>query len=689
MLGLRALGNSNGTDANTEALNHNTFETVPNYREQDHLFGCLGANVRRCLSCVDVLKDSRGNFSALGAVMLLVIALLIGSGIDMSRLYIVKDSLQSACDAGALAGRRSVGSNGFDSAAQTSADNYFNANFNQAMSIPGTTTHRYTAQNGTGSAIGGGASTQINATIMALFGYTRYTLNVTCGSTLDVGNSDVTMVLDVTGSMTQTLGSTTKIAGLKTAMKNFYDTVATAAAGSNARIRYAFVPYNSTVNVGKLVYALNPDYLVNSWPIQSREVVWKYTGTGSPTGWGRAVITYGTGYSTVSTGSYTRYSSTSYSSSSQCTAALPTSTWVNNGSSTTTTSSAINGSGQKVTTTTVAQPQKATAYKCAKSGNKYYVYSASATRTFYSYTYATQDPIYGSGGTKTFNGFTYKQVTWDVSSYKAGGTLSYYNDSGTQVTTTWDGCIEERQTVAQPEFTFSSLLGISPGGADDLDIDSAPGSDNGTKWAPMVGRVAYLRGSASSPQDVDVSTTGTQSVSNFYTCPTQAQALTEMSQSAFYAYANGLSASGTTFHDIGAIWGARLSSPDGIFASVVNDPPSNGGRVSRHLIFMTDGDMNADNLIYSSYGIELHDKRTTADGSTNADAIHTSRFRAVCEVIKSKGIRLWVIAFGTTMTTDLQACASPDSAFTAADATAINTQFQQIAKQVGELRITS
>ena len=81
------------------------------------------------------------------------------------------------------------------------------------------------------------------------------------------------------------------------------------------------------------------------------------------------------------------------------------------------------------------------------------------------------------------------------------------------------------------------------------------------------------------------------------------------------------------------------------------------------MIFMTDGEMNADNLVYSSYGIEFHDKRTTADGASNADSIHNSRFLAVCQATKAKGIRVWVIAFASALTTTLQSCASDKSAF--------------------------
>ncbi len=38
-----------------------------------------------------------------------------------------------------------------------------------------------------------------------------------------------------------------------------------------------------------------------------------------------------------------------------------------------------------------------------------------------------------------------------------------------------------------------------------------------------------------------------------------------MTQTSFNAYADSLVATGSTYHDIGMIWGARISSPDGIF----------------------------------------------------------------------------------------------------------------------------
>jgi hypothetical protein len=56
--------------------------------------------------------------------------------------------------------------------------------------------------------------------------------------------------------------------------------------------------------------------------------------------------------------------------------------------------------------------------------------------------------------------------------------------------------------------------------------------------------------------------------------------------------------------------------------------------------------------------------------------------------VKAKGIRIWVIGYTSALTSDLTYCASPNSSYTAYTSSEINTAFQQIAKQIGELRIS-
>jgi len=610
----------------------------------------------------------------MAAAGMFVMAALVGSGVDMGRAYRVQNRLQSACDAGALAGRRAVTNNGFDSVAETQANTFFSNNFDEDIQGTHSTTANFEGDV-SGNSITVTASTEMDMLLMQLFGNQSMTISVSCSSTMGVGNSDVTMVLDVTGSM-----SGSPLASLKAAMKNFYTTVDTSIQGSNARVRYAFVPYSTTVNVGQLLLDLNPDYIKDSHTIQSREPVWKTVTTQTQTGWEAPVITTSTDIVTNNSGSQVQYTSTRYNTLAQCNAALPADTaWANNGSPTTTTNTAVNGSNQQVTTTRVAQKQKSRDYYCSYVSGKYRRYYRDLNRTYYAYTYATRDPVYVTETNIVFDKWNYKPVTYDVSALKNFNPVTTQTGTnGADYTTTWDGCIEERQTIASGSISYSNITGMTPAGALDLDIDSAP-SDSASQWAPLWRQVAYTRSTLAA------SNSGSPATSY---CVPQAQALQTMEQTEFNAYADSLTAQGNTYLDIGMLWGARLTSPDGIFGDLVNDPPNNGGNVQRHIIFMTDGDLVGANTQYQAYGIETLDRRVTDAGDQNQEnARHSQRFRAICAAVRAKGIRLWVIAFKPSIGADLNACGSPGSIFLATNSTQLNAAFQAIAKQVGELRV--
>lgn len=629
----------------------------------------------------------------LAAASVPVIVALIGGGLDMSRTYKARNRLQSACDAGTLAGRRAVTTNGYDQTARTQATTFFNTNFNENdVGASGTTF--VTTSTDSGNLVSGTASTSVGTAVMGMIGVDSISVSVGCSATMGVGNSDITMVLDTTGSMGSTLSGTsvTRIQALRTAMKNFYTTISTATQGSNARVRYSFVPYSSSVNVGRLITDLDPDYLVDEWPIQSREAVFNTITEKVFVGWNSPVYSSSQSYSTESVGNTTQYASTNYTSLSNCNTARPAnSDWANNGAATTSNSTTTNGAGQQVVTTQTSQPQRKTTYVCQQqNNNRYRVFYYYTTRTYYTYAYATSDPVYENRTRQEFSHFAYKQVTYDVSALKKFQPVSVKNGaSGAAVSYTWGGCIEERETDSSDSFSYSSVTGMSPSTAYDLDIDAAPdGDDDSTKWAPMWGSVAYYRTYTSGNNTyLSSSAETTQGSKASSYCPFKAQLLSTMTQSSFNAYADSLVAEGSTYHDLGMLWGLRLNSPSGPWSGTVNIAPTNGGKVSRHIIFMTDGIMEPTITVQSTYGIEWHDRRVTDDGSSNQAVRHTARFRALCDAAKAKGFRVWVIAFASGMTTDLTYCASDNSSYTATNSTQLNTAFQEIAKNVGELRV--
>ena len=638
-------------------------------------------------------RDVAGSMLPMVAAGLVVVMALIGGGVDMSRVYKVQNRLQSACDAGVLAGRKAVTTNGFDSAAQTQASNYFAANFDADQQ--GVTSASFSpTTSDSGATITATASAAVPMVVMELFGKTSMGVTANCSATEGIRNLDVTFVLDTTGSMGTILtGSMTRLDALKAAAKNFYTTVSTSAAGTTARIRYAFVPFSSGVNAGALLYSLNPNNLIDTYTVQSRVARTKTTVNGSFLN--NASYSYpqsqeqyaGSGYNTTPA----QYGSSSYASLPACQAATPADgNWTNNGagSSATTNNFSINGGAQHVTRTTVTQPQTRTYYFCNRSGEVYYIYGYTASRSYLTYTYGALVPTSTSSST-AFDHWDYRPVTYDMSQYKTGAAVTTYTGtSGGAVSSTWGGCIEERYTRSDATFSYdSSSARITPTTAIDLDIDSAPTSDDATKWAPQWPELAFYRTNSSGSTMSSALLTQVGSQAAAY-CPTASTTLAAMTQTAFNTYVDGLIANGDTYHDFGMLWGARISSPDGMWSSIVNQAPSNHQSVSRHLILETDGQPNAAYNIQQMYGIEYHDRRITDDGSTDDDVRHVQRFRALCDAIKAKGIRIWVIATATALTTDLTYCASDSSSYTAASSSQLNSAFQSIAKQIGELRIT-
>ncbi|QSR18140.1 pilus assembly protein TadG [Novosphingobium sp. KA1] len=632
-----------------------------------------------------LLRDTAGNILPLAAVGMMVAAAVVGSGIDLSRDYKVRNQLQAACDAAVLAGRRTVTTAGFDTASQTAANNYFATNFD-STSQEVTGTSFVAASTDGGKTVTGTATTTLNTLVMRLFGFNTFTVSVSCASSMGVGNADVMMVLDTTGSMGQILsGSQTRLAALQQAMKDFYTTLADATAATNARIRYGFVPYSTTVNVGKLVTAVDPSYIADTWTYQTKTAI--YIDYSSAT-----KSSSSTTYGSTSTGSLTQYSNTSYNNSSTCQNNLPTSTtWGDSGSESVTLT--VSGTSPNLTVTRkISQGQTQRTYSCAQSGSKYKIYYQDSTRT--ETTNETWTGAKTVTGTPTANSEYYQTVyqPWTLATdvFKTGDSATLYTGTnGTAVSSTWDGCILERSTVATSSISYNSVTGISPSSAYDIDLDTIPSND-ATRWGPLWPEAAYMRcssGTCGSNNMTYASTTNGKLATS--PCPAQGQLLTEMSQSAFNTYANSLVANGNTYLDIGMIWGGRMISPEGIFQDNVNTEAANGGEVSRHLIFMTDGEMQTVNYYQQAWGMEYWDRKVASDGSSSTEtANHTKRFLAVCEAIKAKGIRLWVIAFTSTLSSDLTTCASANSSYTAANATELSTAFQEIAKQVGELRLT-
>lgn len=316
-----------------------------------------------------------------------------------------------------------------------------------------------------------------------------------------------------------------------------------------------------------------------------------------------------------------------------------------------------------------------------------------------------------------FKNWTYKTVEFDVSAFKTGTAVSYvrpwydedgdgnrdwweYNDNDdfddyvapsagpydpVQLAATadagdlnvesmvWNGCIEERDTVA-----VSSFAPI-PSNAYDLNW-LLGGTSAQTRWRPIMDKVTYNRG-----QKGEVTSTSTISSAS-QACPTaRMRNLNEMDQNAFNAYIDSLTPVGGTYLDAGLIWGLRLISPQGMFAAR-NLVGPNGGQISRHVIFMTDGQMSPTPSSITSYGLEVVSQRVTGNTGVDAKTLHLRRFQALCDGQRGS-VSLWAIGFATSIEGALTSCADPGRVFQADNAADLEAAFTAIARDIADLRL--
>ena len=97
-----------------------------------------------------LLRNQAGNTIAMVGAALVPLTIMIGSGVDASRGYMVKARLQQACDAAALAGRKAVGDGTWNTTTAARARTFFNSNFPSGyQGTTGTTFTPNSTDNGT------------------------------------------------------------------------------------------------------------------------------------------------------------------------------------------------------------------------------------------------------------------------------------------------------------------------------------------------------------------------------------------------------------------------------------------------------------------------------------------------------------------------------------------------------------
>jgi Flp pilus assembly protein TadG len=629
-------------------------------------------------------SDASGNALMIGAAAMFPLIGIVGGALDIGRMYAAKTRLQHACDAAVLGGRQAMTGSTWNAESAAVAAQFFNMNYpanKYGTKFPAATAggiDGITFTPNIDGSITAVAEALVPMTLMRVFGASDSSVKVSCKAQVNLPNTDVMMVLDTTGSMNETNpgDSANRISTMKTAVNAFYN-VLDDANSAGATIRYGFVPYSTTVNVGSL---LKPEWMVDEWEYQSRQPD------------GVETVEYAGGASMASDNIDWKKISGSWTSSSSnlpleaCVAPADTTVW---GPSTVISQTSTPYPGPPAGTKTVKTIQYSVdgkRYSVNNTGTSCSLLTEVFTNYVEEYKQVTY-PVQWDAGTTDQYWWKYKPVSYDVSGLTVGGSITAPIGSNHQPRSiTWNGCIEERDTK---EIKDKATI---PKDAFDLDIDLVPNGDPKTQWRPALPKLVFARNDMNNWETstvrspADFTNVGDTESGSYAICPSPARKLATMSSLELSGYLDTLVPAGDTYHDIGMIWGARLLSSTGIFKS------ENSGGAAKHMIFMTDGETNTNPVNYDAYGWTALDRRRQDDKNikpekAKQDKDVEDRFTAMCEATRNKNITVWVIAFGTTLTPMLKDCASAGRSFQANNAAELQTAFSDIATKIANLRL--
>ncbi len=638
-----------------------------------------------------LLHDKTANTLAIAAASLMPLLAMVGGGIDASRYYMAAARLQAACDAGALAARQAMTTSTFTTSHRTIGLNFFDQNFHDG--IFGTTGRTRDFTSTTSGVVNGTASATMPTTIMGAFGYTSFRLAATCSAEVNISNSDIMFVLDVTGSMADcpdgsdcNSGAGSKIVGMRSAVMSFYDTVQ-ASTSPAAQVRYGLVPYSSQVNVG---LSIPRAHMANNNTYQTR--VARYNNATLPGGrvGDPILVTDQTEWLPRTQANFNSTNTDHYRYRTDGTAGTQAQTVCGNYPATYTV--VINGENQRwqvFAATEYVTGQWSGGNSNDRAGCRARV-RKTRPATLTDITPQFRDWIYCPVTTGTTNPCSANNPSGSPAGWEAVTFSNIYTSNainlpiganGAMTSVTWAGCIEEPDTVLTDNYN------PIPAGAFDININLVPTTE-AQRWKPALIDAVWKREDSNGNTLNWLYQMGDEARPG-WACPRAARKLSTIARTDLQNYVNALAAGGNTYHDIGMVWGARFLTPRGIFASENSTAP-NGDPISRHIVFMTDGAQVNSIENYSTHGVEWWDRHITGNAnSTTEFNRRAARLQAVCSAARAENITVWVVAFGTALTQNLIDCASSGRAFQATDSATLTARFQEIAQKIAALRLTS
>ena len=201
----------------------------------------------------DFVNDKRGTIAILFGMTLLIVCVAMGLSVDGGRAFMAKSKAADALDAAALAGARAlmVG-NPTDAQITAEAINYFERNFALDAHAGATNDNIRVVIDRVGYTITIFADTHVPTTFGRMAGVNKINFTTKAQASFGVGDLELGLVLDTTGSMNDASNSgtgTPKIDELKVAAGQLFDDLLPDA-GHSGNIRIGIAPFSASVNAG-------------------------------------------------------------------------------------------------------------------------------------------------------------------------------------------------------------------------------------------------------------------------------------------------------------------------------------------------------------------------------------------------------------------------------------------------------
>ena len=208
-----------------------------------------------------VAADEKGSLLPIFGFALLPVFMCVGGALDYGRAMMVRTEMQNALDGAVLAGGRNFQLTSDQTAASQTASSFFGYRFLPETKPLGNPHLVSMAIDQSSYSITAVAEASVPTPFLKIAGIPTFDVRVTSKSALTLGGTaegqdlEVSLMIDVTGSMLDSSGSgNSKIVDAKLAAKDLVNTLMPDGYTGSQTTRIALVPFSQYVNVGSTYY---------------------------------------------------------------------------------------------------------------------------------------------------------------------------------------------------------------------------------------------------------------------------------------------------------------------------------------------------------------------------------------------------------------------------------------------------